>query len=175
MSRSRSERNVVNLVMLRHVRDALDDLLALRARMAARQPLRASSAASLEPALAGVYGKGRKRMRQAGRGDGRSNGRKLHEWRKRVKDLRYVAEMLDRAAPGKPKRGGPKPSARKRTREKAAFVGRVARRADNLSELLGEEHDLAVLAERVRAEAKCKDAALGARSRKALLKAITKY
>jgi CHAD domain-containing protein len=156
--------------------DALDDLLALRARMAARQPLRASSAASLEPALAGVYGKGRKRMRQAGRGDGRLNGRKLHEWRKRVKDLRYVAEMLERAAPGKRKRGGPKPSARKRARAKAAFVGRVARRADDLGELLGDEHDLAVLAERVRSDAHDRHApsTLGRGSRRALLKAIAR-
>jgi CHAD domain-containing protein len=151
--------------------DALDDLLALRARMAARQPLSVSSPASLEPAVARVYGKGRKRMRQAARGGRRSNGRKLHEWRKRVKDLRYVAEMLERADPGKHKRGG-----NKRARAKAAFVGRVARRADDLGELLGEEHDLAVLAERVRSDAhdQRSPSTLGRGSRRALLKAIAR-
>jgi CHAD domain-containing protein len=156
--------------------DALDDLLALRARVAARPPLRASSPAVLEPALARVYGKGRKRMRQAARAGRRSNARRLHEWRKRVKDLRYVAEILERADPDKRSRSGHKRSARKRARAKAAFVGRVARRADDLGELLGEEHDLAVLAERVRSDARDQRApsALGRGSRRALLKAIAR-
>ena len=156
--------------------DVLDDLLALRAQMAARQPLPGSSPAGLEPAVRRVYGKGRKRMRQAARGGGRSNGRKLHEWRKRVKDLRYVAEMLERSDPGKRAPGGHKRSARKRARARAAFVGRVARRADDLGELLGEEHDLAVLAERVRSDARDQLApsTLGRGSRRALLKAIAR-
>jgi CHAD domain-containing protein len=156
--------------------DALDDLLALRARIAARPPLRASSPAALEPALARVYGKGRKRMRQAARDGGRSNARRLHEWRKRVKDLRYVAEMLERAEPGKRARGGHKRSVRKRARTKTAFVRRVARSADDLGELLGEEHDLAVLAERIRSDARDQRApsALGRGSRRALLAAIAR-
>jgi CHAD domain-containing protein len=166
--------------------DVLDDLLALRARIAARQPLSVSSPASLEPAVARVYGMGRRRMRRAARSGGRSNGRKLHEWRKRVKDLRYVAEMLERADPGKHERGGHergghergghKRGGHKRTRAKAAFVGRVARRADDLGELLGEEHDLAVLAERVRADAHDGrlPSTLGRGSRRALLKAIAR-
>jgi CHAD domain-containing protein len=156
--------------------DVLDDLVASRARMAARQPLRASSPAALEPAIARVYGRGRRRMRQAARGGGRSSGRKLHEWRKRVKDLRYVAEMLERADSGKGGPGGHKRSARKRARAKAAFVRRVARRADDLGELLGEEHDLAVLAERVRSDARDQRApsTLGRGSRRALLKAIAR-
>ena len=156
--------------------DVLDDLLALRARVAARTPLHASSPATLEPALARVYGNGRKRMRRAARAGGRSNGRRLHEWRKRVKDLRYVAETLERADPDKRSGGGRKRSARKRARAKAAFVGRVARRADDLGELLGEEHDLAVLAERVRRDARDRRApsALGRGSRRALLKAIAR-
>jgi CHAD domain-containing protein len=74
--------------------------------------------------------------------------RTLHEWRKRVKDLRYVAEMLG--------------------------AHKVAKRADELGELLGEEHDLAVLAQRVRREAKAGRAsgAPGRRARKRLLKLI---
>ena len=56
----------------------------------------------------------------------------LHAWRKRVKELRYVAETLDRGGKSyKP-------------------VRRVARRADRLGEMLGEEHDLALLEARVR-------------------------
>jgi CHAD domain-containing protein len=115
-------------------------------------------------------------MRQAARAGGRSNGRRLHEWRKRVKDLRYVAEILERADPDKRSRGGHKRRAGKRARAKAAFVGRVARRADDLGELLGEEHDLAVLAERVRSDAgdQRAPAALGRGSRRALLKAIAR-
>jgi CHAD domain-containing protein len=56
----------------------------------------------------------------------------MHAWRKRVKDLRYTAETLDRG--GKP----------------CKPVRRVARRADRLGEMLGEEHDLALLEARVR-------------------------
>ncbi len=88
-------------------------------------------------------------MRDAAKakGEGRRT-RTLHEWRKRVKDLRYVAEML---------------GARK-----------LAKRADDLGELLGEEHDLAVLAQRVRREAKAGRAsgAPGRRARKLLLRLI---
>ena len=53
-------------------------------------------------------------------------------WRKRVKELRYAAETLDR--------GG----------KRCKPVRRVARRADRLGEMLGEEHDLALLEARVR-------------------------
>ena len=56
----------------------------------------------------------------------------LHAWRKRVKELRYAAETLDR--------GG----------KRCKPVRRVARRADRLGEMLGEEHDLALLEARVR-------------------------
>jgi hypothetical protein len=80
----------------------------------------------------------------------------MHEWRKRVKDLRYAAEMLDRADPddradgGRDKRGRRR---RKRARGSgdAGYLHRIARRADELGELLGDEHDLVLLATRVRA------------------------
>jgi len=49
----------------------------------------------------------------------------LHAWRRRVKDLRYEAELL-------------RDLDRKR-------LGKLARRADRLAELLGEDHDLAGL------------------------------
>jgi CHAD domain-containing protein len=76
----------------------------------------------------------------------------MHRWRKRVKDLRYAAEMLERVQP------------------RARALATVARRADKLGERLGEEHDLAVLGEWVRANGKHAGARRPARRR--LLKAI---
>jgi CHAD domain-containing protein len=65
-----------------------------------------------------IYRQGRERKRLLARGKG--GARELHEWRKRVKDLRYAAEIL-----------GLRP---------------LARRAEKLGDLLGEEHDLVVFA-----------------------------
>jgi CHAD domain-containing protein len=125
----------------------------------------------VEPGLARIYRDGRRRHRRAaaGRGD---RGRALHEWRKRVKDLRYAAEMLDRREPAA--RG-----ARKRGRARgkdAKLIGELARRADRLGEALGEEHDLAVLAERVREQSRGRagGSRLGRGSRRAILKAIAR-
>ena len=88
-------------------------------------------------------------MRRIARGKGGERTRAMHEWRKRVKDLRYAAEIL-----------GLRP---------------LARRADKLGELLGEEHDLVVLAGLLpppgRAPFKGKR---GKRARKALLKRIAR-
>jgi CHAD domain-containing protein len=160
---------------------SLQDLRALRTRVAEWELAEPGGIEAIEPALRRLYGKGSRRMRRAERARGNGvRGRRLHEWRKRVKDLRYAAEMLDRAdAPS----GGRRPKQGKRGRKarrlaqaqrRAAFIGRLAKRADDLGELLGEEHDLAVLAERVRREAKAGRAsgAPGAGSRRALLRAI---
>ena len=129
----------------------LAELRALRARVSEWELAEPGGIEAIEPALERLYGKGCKRMRRAAKAKGEARRtRTLHEWRKRVKDLRYAAEML---------------GARK-----------VAKRADDLGELLGEEHDLAVLAQRVRREAKAGRAsgAPGRRSRKLLLKLIAK-
>ncbi len=124
------------------------ELRAVRARVE-RWELRERGFRLLAPGLEGVYRRGRGDMRVArrraaaqrpGKGPRRRKQRKragasveaLHVWRKRVKELRYAAETLDR--------GG--------TRCKP--VRRVARRADRLGEMLGEEHDLALLETRVR-------------------------
>ena len=74
----------------------------------------------------------------------------MHEWRKRVKDLRYAAEML----------GHPN----------------LARQADRLGETLGEDHDLAVLDEWIRANAKRggRSRRVGRPTRKLLLELIAK-
>lgn len=153
---------------------ALAELLGVRARVATWPLPGDGGLTAVEPALARIYGKGRKRMRRAARASGaRSRGRRLHEWRKRVKDLRYVAEMLDRADRDEDGRRGKKGE---RARADTAFARTVAKRADELGELLGEEHDLMVLAERVRAEAGARSSASapGRRSRDALLKAIAR-
>ena len=76
--------------------------------------------ALVERDLRRIYRDGRERKRLLARGKGSGAHARAHAWRKRVKDLRYAAEIL-----------GQRP---------------LARRADKLAELLGEEHDLVVLA-----------------------------
>ena len=79
---------------------------------------------------------------------------------------------------GARKCGAPGKRGRKLARAggKAAYIRRVARRADDLGELLGEEHDLALLAARVRAEAKAGRASgpPGAGTRRVLLRLIAR-
>ena len=104
----------------------------------------------IEPGLKRCYGEGRRRYRRVARGKG-EQVRAMHEWRKRVKDLRYAAELLGRRP--------------------------LARRADELGELLGEDHDLALLAERVRVRPKRsagEHARLPRKTRKLLLKLIAR-
>ena len=96
---------------------ALDELRAMRARVAAWELAEPGGIEAIEPALRASV-----RARDGGACDARgarerARGRKLHEWRKRVKDLRYAAEMLQR-------RDEP---ARKRLRERAG--GKSAKRA----------------------------------------------
>jgi CHAD domain-containing protein len=166
----------------------LGDLRAMRVRVSTWEFSDPRVIEAIEQALRRLYAKGRQRMRRATRASGdRAGGRKLHEWRKRVKDLRYAAEILERADAGKQgKRGragagkargkAAKRGKQAQARAAAAFVHELGERADELGELLGEEHDLAVLAERVRAEAKSSrvQGAPGRGSRKALLKAIAR-
>jgi hypothetical protein len=149
--------------------EVLAELHAIRARVAAWRLTDARGIRPVEPGLARLYRQGRRRQRRAARGRG-DRGRALHEWRKRVKDLRYAAEMLDRqdpAARGARRRG--------RARGKdARLIGELARDADRLGEALGEEHDLGMLAERVRVQSRRSAGAarLGPRSRRAILQVI---
>lgn len=101
---------------------------------------------AVAPGLGRIYRQGRQRYRGA-RGDPRPEN--LHEWRKRVKDLRHAAEIL---VPADPKR-----------------MRKLARRADRLGETLGSEHDLWLLDERVRARGELFDQLA---ERDALLRAI---
>jgi CHAD domain-containing protein len=134
----------------------LDDLRGMRERARWWELPERPGIAIVEHDLRRVYRQGRRRMRriERTRGGKRSKGgrdqtRVTHQWRKRVKDLRYAAEIL-----------GLRP---------------LARRADTLGELLGEEHDLALLAGLLpppgRAPFKGKR---GKRARKALLAQIAR-
>jgi hypothetical protein len=155
--------------------DALDELRGVRRRVIAWSLSERPGIETVEPALKRLYGRGRRRYRRVALGRG-NRTLALHVWRKRVKELRYAAEMLDRtdpehrngaraswtppgftpgAAGGKLVGRGRRKRRRKqaRRRREALYVRRVARRADELGELLGAEHDLAVLAARVRSPA----------------------
>ena len=81
---------------------------------------------AVAPGLDRIYRQGRRRMRRA---RAEPTPEHLHDWRKRVKDLRHTAEVL---APANPKR-----------------MRKLAKRADRLGEMLGAEHDLSVLGELV--------------------------
>jgi CHAD domain-containing protein len=78
--------------------------------------------AAMAPGLARVYRRGQRAMRQAYQ-DGATES--FHEWRKRVKYLRYQLESLEPIWP--------------------ELIAAHARRLDELGELLGDDHDLAEL------------------------------
>jgi hypothetical protein len=115
----------------------------------------------------------------------------MHQWRKRVKDLRYAAEMLDHRSAGSSSRASASSSSRasasrgsskrsragKRASDSSRRLRRLAGRADELGELLGEEHDLAIFAVRLRARGQREDQQTwrtGRRTREQLLKIIAK-
>jgi CHAD domain-containing protein len=155
-------------------------LLVLRqmhARVAGWTLRGAEGITAVEPALRRRYRRGRRAIPHKVRGE-RHRARAFHEWRKRVKDLRYEAEILERARDG----GAPSlPVARRRrkrakTSGDATYIRDIAKSADELGEMLGEEHDLGVLAERIRGAGE-RDAVrvpAGRRTRRALLKLIAK-
>lgn len=134
----------------------LAELRAFRERVATWRLPDRDGIELVEPGLLRLYKQGRSRYRYAARRKGK-DVRAMHEWRKRVKDLRYAAEMLERQS--------------------------LARRADKLGEELGEDHDLAVLADWIRVYGKWgrrkgrgrrKSPWLGRGTRKILLKLIAR-
>ncbi|HWX75372.1 MAG TPA: CHAD domain-containing protein, partial [Solirubrobacteraceae bacterium] len=132
------------------------DLRAARMRIAAWAPSEAVGLGSLEPALRRIYGEGRRRQVRAQRRRKR-RAVEMHRWRKRVKDLRYASEALSHRDPDAEMHAGATalkalaPNRKQRpTREQPQPIPKLARRADALGELLGEEHDLFLLAQRVR-------------------------
>jgi CHAD domain-containing protein len=79
---------------------------------------------ALRPGLQRIYRRGRRSMRAVA---DEPSDEHLHEWRKRAKDLWHALQILRPAAP-------------KRMKARA-------KRAHRLSDLLGDDHDLAVLRE----------------------------
>ena len=81
---------------------------------------------ALTAALRRTYAEGRKAFARA---DAKPSAHNLHEWRKRVKDLWYQQQLLKDSWPG--------------------VMKAQAKQAKKLSKLLGDDHDLTVLAEHV--------------------------
>jgi CHAD domain-containing protein len=106
------------------IRQSVEELTAARRRVATWR-LQSNRFETLEPGLRRIYRRGRRLYRQAKREPTDEN---LHEWRKRVKDLWYALQLLRPASPS-------------RMRAWAA-------EAHHLSDLLGDDHDLAILHER---------------------------
>ena len=98
-----------------------EELKAVRARID-DWPVRRAEWKALEPGLIRSYERGRKAMDIA---RGEPTVEALHEWRKRSKDLWYHLRTLKPLSPG--------------------IVGGQADEAHALSDLLGDDHDLAVL------------------------------
>jgi CHAD domain len=140
----------------------LGEMLAFRDRALAWR-LRERGAELVEPGLLRVYRQGRRRFHTAAAAKKSQRIRAMHEWRKRVKDLRHQAEMLRRRDDSSPL-AALAAAGRRPRRRRARFdrdrrrLRQVAKRADNLGEALGEDHDLALLAELVREAGKPRSA-----------------
>ncbi len=98
-----------------------EELKSVRARIE-DWPIRRGGWKALEPGLLRSYKRGAKALAVARR---EPTVEALHEWRKRSKDLWYHLRMLKPLSPG--------------------IVGGQAKEAHALSDLLGDDHDLAVL------------------------------
>jgi CHAD domain-containing protein len=142
---------------------ALGELRAFRERVLVWDLSDRQGIAIVEPGLQRLYTNGRERWQDAedARGD---RTHEMHEWRKRVKDLRYVAEMLESRGPAPTRKNG-KPDQR---------LHQLASRADALGELLGDEHDLAVLAAWISANAGRRPVRAGRGTRRTLLALIAR-
>lgn len=87
-------------------------------------PLETGSWKLVGPGLSRSYRQGRQAMKQA---QAKPNARNVHEWRKRAKDLWYQLRIVRTAWP--------------------QLLGETADQVHLLTDLLGDHHDLAVLAE----------------------------
>jgi CHAD domain-containing protein len=104
-----------------------DELRAVRSRID-DWPLRRGGWKALAPGLGRAYERGRRSFRKA---KAKPGVEALHEWRKRTKDIWYHLRLLKALSP--------------------AIVGGLADEAHGLSDLLGDDHDLALLREKLRA------------------------
>lgn len=110
-------------------RAAIRELEQARSRLEAWSGAGTGGPEQLSQAFERIYRRGRRALRAATREPSVEN---LHELRKRSKDLWHAAQLLQTSCPG---------------RSRA-----LARRAHALSDLLGDEHDLAILHERSRTD-----------------------
>jgi CHAD domain-containing protein len=141
--------------------EVLSELAGLRERVKLWSLHERPAIAVVESDLRRIYRQGRRRRRRAGRsaigGRGGGGTQALHQWRKRVKDLRYALEALDVEA------------------RSSKRVAKLARGANRLGELLGEEHDLALLAALLPLPGRAPfEGKRGKRARRALLKQIAR-
>jgi CHAD domain-containing protein len=102
--------------------------------------------AAVAPGLRRIYRRGRTRLRAAQRDP---TDEHLHQARKRAKDLWHATQLVRPAAPKK--------------------LARFSKRAHKLADLLGDDHDLAVLRDSVRAHPQCFADAAGQRALLAVL------
>jgi CHAD domain-containing protein len=124
------------------LKEAIETIEAGRERIR-DWPLSTDSWALVDAGLTRAYRLGRRAMRRTAADPSAEN---VHEWRKRAKDLRYQLRLLCNAWPG--------------------LLEATEEQSHELSDLLGEHHDLAIL---------CEDLAgreLGAADRKGLEGAI---
>jgi CHAD domain-containing protein len=165
VERDRARRHLTEGAVTR--RRAISELTAFQARVSAWELPPADRA--VERDARRLYEQGHRGLERARRGK-RPHTKRMHEWRKRVKDLRYAAEALG------PAQQTPAAGSTRKDKD-ARWLKRTAERADELSELLGEEHDLAVLTrwiEKPRATDGPSPVRVGQRTRKELLRLIDK-
>jgi len=120
-------------------------LTAVHARMVDTQ-LSATDWTPLGDGIRAIYRRGRREM--PGKSARAASSEALHEWRKRVKDYLHALEVI--VASGRP-----------------SPIRRTISSARRVADALGEEHDLALLADALRASAEHEDRRVGK-----LLKAI---
>jgi CHAD domain-containing protein len=111
--RTRSQAPDPNLAVLADIAEMRRDLL--------RWNLLEHDHEALSVGLQAIYRDGRRRYKRVKRSRARDPER-MHDWRKRVKSLYYALDML----------GG----------KQASATAKLTRRADQLGDVLGEEHDL---------------------------------
>jgi CHAD domain-containing protein len=111
-------------------------LAAMRTRLATA-PLSATDWTPLGRGIRAIYR--RSRRATPGKSAGAASTETWHEWRKRVKDYLHALEVV--VAPGR-----------------SSPVRRTISSARRLADVLGEEHDLVLLADALRASAESQDA-----------------
>jgi hypothetical protein len=107
-------------------RQLLTDIRAMRGRLRRWSELDLERE-MLARGLRRIYAQGRRRYRRAAKG--RPDSRELHDWRKRVKNLHYALQMVE---------------------AEQTAARDLVQAADRLGDILGEEHDLWMLASYVK-------------------------